>query len=544
MMIRPLLLASLASLAACAGATPASDKFVNQPGGGSGGGGAGKATGGDATFDVGPTDIKGVLFQPEALGEPGMPMVTAKKKLSLDKHRAELTKAKDPVVKQAEAEIIATMLYEQSKTQTGDALKKTLTDARQVLRDTAADVGPDKVDDSLLRMLGTYEVKLEDWAAAEKAWGDLVAKAPKDKEEPSNRAWWVYTLLKQFKTQDAVAALGSEPLTEKQAEFAYVEAWTSFRSGNMSAAYQAIIVALKGWGDNAGAKEVENEALRFAARSGVPMQAALKDLEPLIAKGAKDLDYKLYAELGLKSYQYAGRWADGIAAIDKALNCGAKVPAEDVPKLRYEQSDYAIRLDDPDAVAKYATAALQGVNACGAGCPTAGNQELVKYIAGTARLLGVLFANDNDPRYYAPAVAIYNAVVPMMTFSQKDQEDTARDKATVDQWKAKLKPTDGKHDKGAIGVLLSRHNQEVQACYEQVLSGNPKLGGTLTVRLEADQTGAIKGASTEPKGGVANLAAVASCVADHARGWKLPTHGAPGITRISLSFALAPKPGP
>ena len=62
-------------------------------------------------------------------------------------------------------------------------------------------------------------------------------------------------------------------------------------------------------------------------------------------------------------------------------------------------------------------------------------------------------------------------------------------------------------------ALLSRHNQEVQACYELALGNNPKLAGNLVLHLDADQTGAIKGAATEPKAGLSDMAAVAGCVA-------------------------------
>jgi hypothetical protein len=542
MLIRTLL---LASLAACAGATPASDKFVNTPGGGSGSGsgsGANKPTSGDATIDAGPTDIRGVVFEPQALGLPGMPMVSAKQKKTLDQHRAELAKSKDPVVKQAEAAIIATLLYQQSKGMSGDQLKQAYTEARKVLRDTADAVGAGKVDDNTLLMLGSFDIPLEDWAAAETDWAALVSNAAKDKSEPYYRAWWVYALLKEFKNQDAAQALASEAITDKQPEFAYVAAWAKFRTGDMQGAWPAIITALKGWGNNAGREELQKDVLRFAGRTGVATDAALKDLVPLLAKGSSADQYKLYSELGLGSYQFSGRWADAIAILDKAVTtAGAKIPAEDVPKLRYEQADFAIRLDTPDTVAGYAKQALEAVNACGGGCPPKDTQAVVELIYGAARLLGVLYANDNDPRYYDPAIAIYNAVVPMMAFKQPEQEQAAREKATLDQWKLKLKPNMGKHDKDAITALLSRRNQEVQACYEQVLTTNPKLGGKLVVRLEADQTGAITGASTEPKAGMADLAAVAGCVGDRARSWKLPTHGAPGVTRITLNYALAPR---
>ncbi|HLL24774.1 MAG TPA: AgmX/PglI C-terminal domain-containing protein, partial [Kofleriaceae bacterium] len=99
----------------------------------------------------------------------------------------------------------------------------------------------------------------------------------------------------------------------------------------------------------------------------------------------------------------------------------------------------------------------------------------------------------------------------------------------------------GTHDKDAIRVLAERHNLEVSACYEGVLVSNPKLGGNLVLNIESDQSGAIKGASTEPKGGVADMAAVAACVTDAAKAWKLPKRGMPGNTRIKLTYQLSPN---
>jgi hypothetical protein len=42
---------------------------------------------GDVSFAVPPIDIKGMAFEPEALGRPGMPLVTAKHKTTLDRQR-------------------------------------------------------------------------------------------------------------------------------------------------------------------------------------------------------------------------------------------------------------------------------------------------------------------------------------------------------------------------------------------------------------------------------------------------------------------------
>jgi hypothetical protein len=106
-----------------------------------------------------------------------------------------------------------------------------------------------------------------------------------------------------------------------------------------------------------------------------------------------------------------------------------------------------------------------------------------------------------------------------------------------------MKAGAGTHDAAALGALISRHNQEVQACYEQGLSANPKLGGSLVVNLEADNAGAIKGVATEPKAGMQDIAMVAGCVGERAKKWTLPKRangtGTPSSTRIKLTYKLS-----
>ena len=113
---------------------------------------------------------------------------------------------------------------------------------------------------------------------------------------------------------------------------------------------------------------------------------------------------------------------------------------------------------------------------------------------------------------------------------------------TLEKTLKNTKAGSGTHEKQAIGVLMQRHSQEVQACYEDALAANPKLAGTLTVTLESDATGDIKGVATDPKAGVADLSAVAGCAAGYAKSWKLPKRGMAGSTRIKLVYQLSKKP--
>jgi tetratricopeptide (TPR) repeat protein len=530
----------LAGLVACGGST----KGPENPGGAGGGAGAGSATKstgpGDVSFEIQAQEIKGLTFEPEAMGlmSPGMPLVEAKKKTTLEKQRQVFEKTKDPVQKEAQAAILATMLYQKAKTASAEEKTKLYTDARQVLRDAAA-VSGDKVDEITLRLLGSYELLLSDYEAAEKAWGGLVAKAPKDKDIQFNKAWWAYTLLKQYKNAEALAAVKDEALSDKQPELAYATAWAKWRTNDGAGAWQAIVTAAKGWGGNPGKDAVDRDILLFAGRTNTSLADAVAALSPLYGK-SKDQQYELYAKLGLQSYQFAGRWSDGVTALDKAIEtAGDKVPVNDRFVIRYTQADYTVRLDDPARAAKYAVQAVDALPACGAKCSDKDKNNLIVSVYIMGRLFHILYATAHDDRYYQPAHDLYAASVPKLTSDDSMRKQAQSDADILEKTFKTMKAGVGTHDKGALGALLGRFNQEVQACYEQALAANPKVSGNLTLMLESDQDGAIKGASTEPKGGMEGMAAVGTCVAERAKNWHLPHRAQAGSTRIKIPYSMS-----
>lgn len=519
---------------ACGGAqTP-------EPSGGGAGAGSGKpAAAGDVSFDVPAIEIKGIVFEPEALGRPGMPLVEPKRKTTIDKQRTTFAKTKDPVQKQAHAAILATLLYQKAKTDTANE-KALWTEARQVLRDAAAAAG-NKPDEITLRLLGSYELLLEDYPAAAKAWADLVNADPKNKETPYHRAWWAYALLKQFKNAEALTVVKDETLSDKQPELAYVAAWARWRNNDDAGAWNAIVTAAKGWGGNPNKEAVERDVFLFAGRSNVALDETLPQLYAVFNAKQKAQQYEVLAKLGLQSYGFAGRWSDGLKALDKALDiAGDTVPVNDRPVIRYQQADFATRLDTPDVATRYGKQAIEALPACGQKCPDKEKQDVIYNLYGMGRLFHVLYATANDVRYYQPAHDLYAATVSLLMDPTRRGE-VQRDLATLEATLKNTKAGTGTHDGGAIGALLNRHNQEVQSCYEATLAANPKLGGKVVVDVEADETGAIKGVATEPKAGLADLSAVAGCIGEQARTWKLPKRGVPGTTRIKLVYQLTAR---
>jgi hypothetical protein len=541
----------LVALVACAGAQEEGPK--PEAGGTTPASPAKRAASGDVSFEVPTVEVKGTVYEPDALIRPGMPLVDPKKPIPLDKiggpdwqravakQRAAVQSTKDPVQKQAQAAILATMLYRESKTvKEKDKEKALLTDARQTLRDVAQQAGDKQVDDLTVRMLGSYELLLEDFPSAEKAWASVIEKDPKSKELGYSRAWLIYSLLKQYKNAEALAAIGTDKPDDKQPELAYVIAWAKWRANDGAGAWQAIVAAAKGWGQNAGRDELDQNVLMFAGRTGVALDQAVSVVTTVLAK-TKQQQYELLAKLGVSGFGLVGRWADGVAALDKAAQiAGDTVPVNDRLVIRYSQADFSVRLDAPDAAAGYAKQAVEAIGPCGAKCTDKEKSDIVQGVYLMGRLFHILYATANDKRYYQPAHDLYTLTIPLLADASLKAQAT-KDATILETTLKNTKPGTGTHDKGALGALLARHTPEIQTCYEGVLAANPKVGGTVTLTLESDASGVIKGAATEPKAGLADLPAVAGCVLEHAKAWKLPKRGMAGSTRIKTSYTFSAK---
>lgn len=505
------------------------------------------AAAGDVQLDIPVIEVKGLIFEPEALGRPGMP-TTRPKGVTLAKQRTIYANTKDILVKQAHAVGLATLLLDDSKANPANA-KADILEARQVLRDVTQ-LAKAQADELALRMLGSYELeaivmhKDGDYATAEKVWEQLVTKFPKAKDVMGNKAWWAYTLLKQYKNDEALAVVKNDTPTKAEPEHAYMTAWAKWRKGDDAGAWQAIVIAADGWGANGGKEALQRDLLLFAGRSNVPFTQVAPELYKVFGAKTNSEKYEIVAKLALQAYQFAGKWQEGVAAIEESLKlAGTTVPANDLLALKYYAADFTVRLDQPSASARYALESIKAMPACAEPkpCTKKDKQDIATGIYGIARLFHLLYATANDIRYYQPAHDLYVEVIPLI-------QDTAMrtqaksDLTTLETTLKNTKAGTGTHEKQAIGVLMQRHTQEIQACYEETLAANPKLAGTLTLTLESDATGDIKGAASDPKGGAADLPLVASCAVTAAKTWKLPKRGMAGNTRIKLVYKLDKKP--
>jgi hypothetical protein len=566
------LLVTLVTLGACAGTQ---QEEVNPPAtpGPAATAPVKRITSGDVSFELDRRDIKGVVYEPDpALGRPGMPLVEAKHKIPKEKQRALIQSTKDPVLKQAQAAVYATMLYLEVKKDKAKE-RDMFTEARNTLRDVADAVGDKAIDEVTLRLLGSYELLLaamedspkprrEHYEAAEKAWQALlamVAKDPKAKDAAQQdadvRTGLAYTQLRLFKNADALAAVGTTAPDDKQPQLAYITAWAKLRAGDSAGAWQALATAVQGFDfSDVNLDDLERDVLLFAGRTGAALDQAVATIAVLARDRAKQsqqppaqqqqieqhTQFELIARLGLVGDALAAHWADAVAALDKAVAIGGDALPHNLPVIRYSQADFTVRLDAPDVAAKFAKQAIEAYKPCADKCTAKDKADTIKGVYLLGQLFHVLYATANDHHYYEPAHQLYDLTMPLLEPAQ--QAEAQQNLKKLETTLKNMKVGTGTHDKGVLGALLARHDLEAQACYEAVLGTNPELAGNVVVNLESDASGVIKGVSTEPKAGAADLSAVAGCIAGHAKQWKLPKRGMPGTTRIKMTYALAVKP--
>jgi tetratricopeptide (TPR) repeat protein len=518
-------------LAAGCGATPA--PAPQQPGDGTGAAAPANATA-DLVVEMPKVELKGASFRPEALVRPPMPVAEGRKKLTIEKQRAALAKAKEAEEREGLSQILASSLFQASKAETGGKEKPLLEEGRQVLRDALSGAG-DKPDANTLRMLGVYEFMLGDYAAAAPVWERLIALNPADAAIDHFRTWWIYSLLLSDQNPEAFAAVQGLTPSLKEFELAYVIAWAKYRAGDGQGAWQAIRAAAIGWPDKPKLKGsvIERDLVLFAGRTPVTLSEA-STVSAAFAGSAGADQYTVLYKLG-QSMALAGRYADAIGAYEAALRAGAPdVPKQNPPRLHFQSAEMALRFDDPVTGARLGKQALAGVAGCGEQCA-----DIVNGVHQIASFYHSIYGTSADLRYYAPALELYTAIVPVADPAKKTEVEGMIQRLEQTKKALATRKGAGVHDKGVVAALMGLHSQEVHVCYESILTARPKLTGTLLIELEIDQTGAVTGATSTPPAGDADLAAVARCAVARGKTWRLPTRGKPGITRVKLLYDLS-----
>jgi tetratricopeptide (TPR) repeat protein len=560
-------------------------------------------------------EIQGMVLEPHAIRQPWVPTVAwppfYQDEDALEKQRGLVRRTKNPVRKQALTTVLAAMLYRAaspaSSVLASPAMRDSalLAEARRLLREVVQGLGDRTVDETTWRLLGTCDLLVGDYPAAEKTWQALVDRYPDSKDEPSHRAWLVYALLKQFKNTAALAAVAAERLDARHPELAYVTAWARWRAHDNAGAWEAMTAAVQRWDEAAAVcrddrhacivntsymdrRPFEREVRLLAGHANASLDQAMAVFAVLAPDGfggARVQRYELLRWLGL-GYGRAGRWTSGVAALDKAIEIGGNdIPPDDRVAIRAAQADFTVRLDTPELTAKYAVQAIDALSRCdtgqpvGAGSPTswalptgasiddlpslasqrqlqesvtaqglqgAQRQGCLKVSADTvqrlhtiAQLFYQLHEATNDHRYYQPTYDLFAMTIPLLgngATRARAQQEMRKLEAGLAQ------STSANHalDRTALHDLLVLHDEEVTACYEASLTAHPALTGGIALALEVDGRGAVQRATARPIEGGADLTAVAGCIAERARGWKLPVRGG---ARLTLSYTLSVSRG-
>jgi hypothetical protein len=488
---------------------------------------------GDETVDLGDVAITGQAFVPQVLESYGVVGVSSSRSLSVDAERAKLAATTDPKERQVEATVLATMLFAEANTRP-DGRDALLGEAQRALAAAVAAAGP-APQPLALELLGRYSLFVGDLTSAERAWQTLVARSADGKDADVFRAWWIYTRLAQRRDADALALLAGAA-TDRTPELGYVAAWVRWRGGDGVAAWAALKRVVVQWHDPVAASDnperlriAASEALRFAARTGAPLDDATAVMSALA--GAEPLDvYQMWKQVA-EAMRFAGRWADAIAADDRAFAlAGASAPEDDSVAIPLEQARFEARLGAPDAVVRYSAKAIRAISSCRATCGR--TQDVYAQICVLAESMHAIYTSANDDRYYQPAHDLY-ALCAERVADHARHEELASNTTHLELSRQALRPHTGRLGRSNVKYLIANHDQEVQACYESALVANPELTGDFTLGLEIEQDGRVRTADANRE-----LAGVAGCVAAAAKAWAFPARGAFGVTRATIHYAF------
>lgn len=489
----------------------------------------------DFALEYEATALPGTYFQPEGVeSRPLMLMARGSKKLTLAKQRQAYAKAK-PATKVGEAEVLATMLYEEAQKQTDDGARMTMMEeARKALADTRAAM-PDKVDVVLLHNLGCLTYDLGDPVAAAEAFGAAATLLPADPGATERRTYQIFYYVRAGKTAEAIAAAEGQPLAAAEPELAYAIAWAAWRAGQYGRVEDAIGVATQGWRNDATRPALRRDIAIFAARAGFGVDDAVA-LAEAFAKGSQET---LFDTLGLmnQAFSLAGRYAEAIEMTDRMIATGITPSKATKYALLFEKADAAKALGRSDVLVQSVKEGLAAWDACGKDCAGGGTETAIKLVFNYARFSNYLYTTSQDERWYTAANELYNSYLGLSAITDRDA--VKQEAETLQRGHDRALKGVGTHDKDAISFVLVPYRAQALACYDAELQGAPDLGGAVTLSLEVAQSGEVAGATTEPPGGEDGLAAVASCITTAARTWTFPARTRPGVTRITVPYTFA-----
>jgi tetratricopeptide (TPR) repeat protein len=485
----------------------------------------------DQTLTLSDIEVRGVAFEPQALGFPAMAQVTSRARFNLDRLRRHIArKNPDPV----EVHQLVTILWnEAAKAAASDptAAAAMREEGRAALRKLRAGLAA-KVDVVTLEMLATAEMWLGDTAAAIAAYQELVRRFP---QHPGARAFqtWLATLyLRQRKLAEAAEVVKSWKLEELGDMSSYVLAWIRFVGGDGEGARAAIARAVSSWREPNTRMVVERDLLLMLARSG----ASADQASAIVAQatdGKTQQRYVLMFRLS-EGFEKAGRFADAGRALDIIVEEVVKgqMPPDDLVGFRFRQADYAFRQNQPGLAADRSIMAHQALRSCGERCAPATGQAVTERVLKLAQFSHTVYAKSQDLRHHDAAVKLYRYYLEL---PDRPDSETARDYLrSLEETRASAEPQTGKHDQEVMLNIALARREALAACYEAALLREPALEGSIKLSIDIDHDGVVAGAASDPAAGAAGLAAAAGCAVERARTWSFPSRSVPGKTVVDI----------
>lgn len=466
--------------------------------------------------------IQGVFFEPQAAKKPLM-LVAGGVKGTVEQARKRYAKAKNPDMKVVEAMSLVTLLWSSPATRQ---------EAVKVLRESAV-LGT--APEPLVRMAAVAEHIAGDRAKAAAAYDDLIARFPQSKDAglyKAYRAWIALTDGDNAKAAEIVGA--TDPAAaETPAEAAYAIAWVRFRKGDVKGAWDAMGAAAVRWTYVDSLPELRSDLLMMAGRANVEVATVVTLLEGLAAKDQADLRATIDALT--QAYHFGGHYARCNETLDRRAE-GA--PPAILAEVRFLQAYIDLRLGQPKQAAERILAAWTAATEAGDAVKAETRDAIAGRIKELAQFDHVVYAKSFDPAYGDAADKLYAAYMAL-----PDRTDNAEVKGYQDNLKATVADVatlDGLHDKDDINRRLLLRREEVAACYERALQGQPTLAGQIKLTFDVAHEGKVTVAAPEPAAGPDGMGLVAGCVTERAKAWVFPARKTPGITRVVVPFTFSP----
>ncbi len=493
----------------------------------------------DLALELPEVALTGVRFVPEAIVAPSMLLVHGTRTGSLERLRATWARTRadrraSAAKRALDGQLLATALFEAARTDIArrDAL---LAEAAAVVAAIHA-ATPGATDETSLVMGAALAFALGDAGAAEPY---LVELSQRFAERPGGvmaRTQLAFARLRDGGDAIALALLAAATPAATAPELAYVIAWTRFRGGDAPGAAAAITLAAQGWTVAATLPALERDFVVMHARSGLPLATALDAVAAVTGDAPRR--HALLFQLAT-AYGFAGRPDEARAALDAAVAALPAPPTELLPSIRLLQAEYARRAGRVDELGAAWRAAVAAMAACD-GCSADDKRAIGDGLAARAVEAHTVYATAGDVRYRQAAEELYRQFAALPDGAARaDHQAMAQYAADFAQVRA---PADGAQYKEAIVVPLALRQQEVLACYEATLQGQPGVSGALAVTLEINPQGAVHGVASDPPPGAEGLAQVAACVDERARGWRLPARVRPGTARVTTRYVLGARP--